>query len=187
VIVASSRFPAPESLDLPLPALAMLAALLATGTFALVIGVGGGHRAARAPYAPLGDVVRKAGCSLSEFDHKPHNPPVSGRFIEQDRAADGSYVGRKPPSLPATIHAMYHGRVLVQYRPDLPAAQVKQLERFVESDSNMVLLFANQTAMHAPVAATSYLSVMTCPRVDAQSLRALRVYRDRRRGFGQAF
>jgi hypothetical protein len=51
----------------------------------------------------------------------------------------------------------------------------------------MVLLFANQTGMRVPVAATSYLSVMTCDRVDERTLHALRVYRDGRRGFGQAF
>jgi hypothetical protein len=178
--------PESESFHIPLPAIAMLAALLAAGVFALLTGVGG-HGKTRTAYAPMEQVARKAGCSLSEFDHKAHNPPVTGRFIEQDRAADGSYVGRRPPSLPATIHAMYHGRVLFQYRPDLPAAQVAQLERLVQSDSNMVLLFANQTGMRAPVAATSYLSVMTCNRVDARTLRALRVYRERRSSFGQAF
>ena len=51
-----------------------------------------------------------------------HNPPVTGRFSERDRAADGSYAGRRPPSLPAAIHALFHGRVLIQYRPDLPRA-----------------------------------------------------------------
>jgi hypothetical protein len=164
----------------------MLIALLAGGVFALSTGVGH-HKSAGAHHAPIGDIARKAGCRLSEFDHRDHNPPVSGRFVEQDRAADGSYAGRAAPSLAAAIHAMYHGRVLVQYRPDLPPSQVKQLDRLVSSDSNMVLLFANQTGMPTPVAATSYLSVMTCPRVDERTLGALRVYRDRRRGFGQSF
>jgi hypothetical protein len=50
-----------------------------------------------------------------------------------------------------------------------------------------VLLFENQTSMPSPVAATAYLSVMTCPQVDGGTLRALEAFRDRRRAFGQAF
>ncbi len=50
-----------------------------------------------------------------------------------------------------------------------------------------MLLFENQTGMTAPVAATAYLSVMTCPHVDRRTLHALDVFRDRRRGFGQSF
>jgi hypothetical protein len=159
---------------------------VAAGIFGLITGVGGGHSATR-PYAPIAEIAHKAGCNVSEFDKQDHNPPVSGRFFERERAADGSYAGRRPPSLDAAIHSLYHGRVLVQYRPDLPAQQIEKLDRFVRSDTDRVLLFANQTGMRSPVAATSYLSVMTCPRVDARTLRALRVYRDRRRGFGQAF
>ena len=41
--------------------------------------------------------------------------------------------------------------------------------------------------MTTPVAATAYLSLLTCPRVNADTLHALSVYRDRRRGFGNAF
>ena len=166
----------------------MLVVILVAGALALLFGSGAG-RAPRASTATIGDVARKAGCSLQEFDGPVnHNPPVTGRFSERDRAADGSYAGRRPPSLAAAIHALFHGRVLIQYRSDLPERHVRQLQRrLVSADSAQVLLFANQTGMRDPVAATSYLSVMTCPRVDAGALKALRVYRDGRRGFGQAF
>jgi hypothetical protein len=175
-----------ESAHLPLPALAILALLMAGGAFALITGVGE-RKSPNRPHAPIENIARNAGCRVSEFDNRDHNPPVSGRFVERERTADGSYAGRRPPSLEATIHSLYHGRVLVQYRADLPAREVRKLDRLVTSDSDRVLLFANQTGMRQPVAATSYLSVMTCPRVDARTLHALRVYRDRRRGFGQAF
>lgn len=159
---------------------------MAAGVVGLITGVGGGDSPNR-PYAPIESIARKAGCRVSEFDNRDHNPPVSGRFVERERTADGSYVGRGSPSLGAAIHALYHGRVLFQYRPDLATQQIARLDHLVSSDPDRVLLFANQTDMRAPVAATSYLSVMTCPRVDAHTLRALRMYRDRRRGFGQAF
>jgi hypothetical protein len=161
--------------------------VLAAGAVAMLAGAGR-HGSASSSRVPLGDVARKAGCRVSEQDDAASsNPPTSGRFFERDRVADGSHAGRRPPSLAATIHALYHGRVLIQYRPGLPRRDVERLDRLVSSDPDKVLLFANQTGMRAPVAATAYLSVMTCPRVDSGTLRVLRVFRDRRRGFGQAF
>jgi hypothetical protein len=176
-----------EALPLPTPVLAILVAVVVAGAIAVVAGVAA--RESRQAVDPsLAQIARAADCRVSEFDGRiDHNPPVTGRFVERDRAADGSYAGRRSPSLSAAIHSLYHGRVLVQYRPDLPPEQVARLDRLVSSDSDRVLLYANQTQMQAPVAATSYLSVMTCSRVDGRSLHALRVYRDRRRGFGQAF
>jgi hypothetical protein len=126
--------------------------------------------------------------SLTEFeDGMKTNPPVTGAFVERARVADGSYVGRRPPSLPDTIHAMLHGRVLFQYRPGLRESAVAALERLTRDDADEVLLFENQTGMPVPVAATAYLSVMTCPRVDRAVLRAFDAFRSRRRSFGQDF
>jgi hypothetical protein len=41
--------------------------------------------------------------------------------------------------------------------------------------------------MTHPVAATAYLNLMTCSRVDRRTLAALRAFRDRRANFGQSF
>lgn len=49
------------------------------------------------------------------------------------------------------------------------------------------LLIANRTGMPQPVAATAYLTLMTCPRVDARTVGALRAFRARRGNFGQDF
>jgi hypothetical protein len=84
-------------------------------------------------------------------------------------------------------HALLHGRVVVQYRPDLPTAEIGRLDRLVRRDSVGVLLFANQIDMPQPVAATAYLTLMTCSRVDAQTIGALRAFRARRSNFGQGF
>jgi len=112
---------------------------------------------------------------------------VSGRVDERIHANDGSYVGRRPPTTLASVHALLHGRVVLQYRPDLPAAQVRTLDRLVRRTPTRTLLFANNTAMRAPVAATAYLTLMTCSRVDPAALAALRAFRARRIGFGQRF
>jgi hypothetical protein len=87
----------------------------------------------------------------------------------------------------AATHALLHGRVVVQYRPDLPSGQIDRLDRFVRRRPRGALLFANRTGMRHPVAAAAYLTLMTCRRVDARTLRALRAFRARRGDFGQGF
>jgi hypothetical protein len=115
------------------------------------------------------------------------NPPVTGRRVERTTATDGSHIGRSTPSINSTIHSLLHGRVLIQYRPGLPETEVRALDQLVKSDPDRVVGFTNQTRMTAPVAATAYLSLLTCPRVTPATLHALRVFRDRRRGFSNAF
>ena len=169
----------------PLPAL-VLALLLAAGTVGLALSRD--HPRAPRPGNTLGDVARKAGCRLQEYENsRVTNPPVSGRRVERAIATDGSYIGRSTPSIHATTHSLLHGRVLIQYRPGLPEPDVRALAQLVNDDPDRVVGFANQTGMTAPVAATAYLSLLTCPRVSAGTLHALRVFRDRRRGFGNAF
>jgi hypothetical protein len=75
----------------------------------------------------------------------------------------------------------------VQYRPGLSAVEVGRLDRLVRRDPAGALLFENQTDMARPVAAAAYLTLMTCPRVDARAIVALRAFRARRSNFGQGF
>jgi len=169
-------------------------ALIALGVAALAapVPVGfalfGGEKQPVATGSTLADVAARAGCRLRQFDgQRITNPPVTGRVNERITAEDGSYVGRPSPSTLASVHALFHGRVVFQYSPALPARQVQALDWLVRRDPDQVLLFANRTGMPEPVAATAYLTLMTCPRVDRATLGALRAFRDRRRGFGQAF
>ena len=169
---------------LPVPIIVALAVVLPIGPLRLLTAEGDAS-ARHAPSTTLAAIAERAGCELTEFhEGMDTNPPVNGKFVERDRARDGSYAGDRPPSLSASIHALYHGRVILQYRPDLPADRIASLEGLV---GDAVLLFENQTSMPSPVAATAYLSLMTCPRVDGRTLRALEAFRDRRRTFGQRF
>jgi uncharacterized protein DUF3105 len=169
------------------PALCALLVLLAVLPVGVALSHQNARHAARAT-ASLDEVVKRAGCELSEFDSDPHsNPPVSGRVDERVSALDGSYVGRRGPSELAATHALLHGRVIVQYRPQMPASQIALLDRFVRRDPEGVMLFENQTGMPEPVAATAYLTLLTCPRVDARTLAGLRAFRARRGNFGQGF
>jgi hypothetical protein len=170
----------------PLPAVVMLAVLLPIGPVGLALS--DNHARAARPGDTLADVARRAGCRLWEYDHdRSTNPPVSGRMVESEVTSDGSHIGRDTPSVDATTHALLHGRVLIQYRPGLPEPEVRALDELVDEQPDGVVGFVNQTGMKPPVAATAYLSLMTCPRVTAGTLHALRVFRDRRRAFGNAF
>ena len=164
-----------------------LALLLAAGPIGLALSHPN-RVAARPPTHTLDELARDAGCRLTEDDADPNsNPPVSGRVDERVYAKDGSYVGRPAPTTLASVHALLHGRVVLQYRPDLSAVQVRALDRLVRRTPSRTLLFANTTGMRAPVTATAYLTLMTCQRVDPVTLRALRAFRARRVGFGQGF
>lgn len=167
-------------------ALVALALLLIAGPVG--IAVSRDHSRTPRPANTLEDVARRAGCRLQEFENaRVTNPIVTGRLVERALVADGSHIGRSTPSVDATTHALLHGRVLIQYRPGLADADVRALDQLVKDDSDRVVGFANQTGMTPPVAATAYLSLLTCPRVTAGTLHALRAFRDRRRGFGNAF
>jgi len=173
--------------EVPIPILTLLIVLLVTGPVLLALTDRGAPPSADGP-ASLEQVVRRAGCELQEFDIDPgSNPPVSGRVDERVTAEDGSYVGRSAPSTLAATHALLHGRVLVQYRPELSERDVARLDRVVRRDPAGALLFETGTDMPQPVAATAYLTLMTCTRVDARTIEALRAFRDRRGNFGQGF
>jgi hypothetical protein len=171
----------------PTGVLVALALLLAAGPLGLALSRPN-RVAARTTTRPLDEIARDAGCRLTEYDADPHtDPPVSGRVDERISAEDGSYVGRPAPSTLASVHALLHGRVVLQYRRDLPAAQVRALDRLVRGTPSRTLLFADPTGMRTPVAATAYLTLMTCPRVDQATLGALSAFRARRSDFGQGF
>ena len=97
---------------LPIPIIVALAVVLPLGPLRLLTA--DGDAAARhAPSTTLAAITERAGCELTEFrEGMDTNPPVNGEFVERNRARDGSYAGEPPPSLSASIHALYHGRVL---------------------------------------------------------------------------
>jgi hypothetical protein len=172
---------------LPFPAVAVLAVLVATSPVGLALS--DGTTAAPRPGNTLADIARKAGCRLREFDdgRVSTNPTVTGRMVERAITTDGSHIGKDTPSVEATTHALLHGRVLVQYRPGLPEADLRKLDALIKEDPQGVVGFANQTHMNSTIAATAYLNLLTCPSVTARTLDALRVFRDRRRAFGNSF
>jgi hypothetical protein len=110
------------------------------------------------------------------------NPPSYGPHYPTP-ASDGEYAPSHTPQIGFLVHAMEHGRIEYQYKPGLPAAEVKQLESlFNESDGTwapqqFLLLFQNPTGMPYDVAATAWGRVLGCKTFNPRVFDALRDFR----------
>ena len=156
---------------------------------------------ARAPCRPplaQGDLeaaAKAAGCELQldlpeegsthveledDFPYKT-NPPTSGdHFAEQQ--ADGAYI--EQPNTMYTTHAMEHGRINIQYSPDLSEDEQLELKGVFDDDPAGVLFFPNAD-MPYDVAATAWTQMMGCETYEgAATLDAIRDFRDVYRGQG---
>ena len=133
--------------------------------------------------------ARAAGCELSDHpeegaDHDDReftpadyrtNPPTSGDHFPQ-WAEDGVYPPGQTPPLGQLVHALEHGRVLVQYRdPELASP----LQAFVdEKQGRHLLLFQNETQMPFAVAASAWTHLLGCAEMNDRVYDALRTFYD---------
>jgi hypothetical protein len=110
------------------------------------------------------------------------NPPSYGPHYPAP-ASDGEYKQSNLPQTPYLVHALEHGRIEYQYNPNLPAANVKQLEAlFNEQDGTwaprqMLLLYPNATKMPYAVAATAWGHVLGCKAFNQRVFDAFRAFR----------
>lgn len=121
----------------------------------------------------LREAARDAECELrlrlpdEGHDHIPAsapepryktNPPTSGNHVDEQQA-DGAYRETPPPV--SVVHSLEHGRLTIQYRPDLPRrAQLKLIGLF-DTMYGGTLLFPNPD-MPYTVAATTWTNLMGC-------------------------
>jgi hypothetical protein len=126
------------------------------------------------------------GTHVTSAVHYPQNPPTNGPHHPQ-WAADGNYVGRATPQTEMLVHALEHGRIEIQYRPGLPAAQVAQLEALYREDPAHVLLFENATDMDCDVAVTAWGHGVLCDTFSPAVVDAVRTFRDRYRDHGPEY
>ena len=138
----------------------------------------------------LDDAAAAAGCTVKRHpgegsEHTAEdveygsNPPTSGPHDPQ-WTPDGIHA--EAPDLEQSVHALEHGRINIQYDPELPEGQVRQLEALVGEDLKgqsgyHTLLFPNQTQMTYAVAATAWKTSLTCERFSAAVFDALRAFR----------
>lgn len=149
----------------------------------------------------LGDLdaaAKQAGCELrldlpdegnthiGENDDPPKyetNPATSGNHINPPRQqADGAWAEFIEPLY--TVHSLEHGRIAIQYSPDLSEEEQLELKGLFDEDPNAMLLYPNPE-MPYEVAATAWTQLIGCKTYEgAATIDALRDFRDVYRGQG---
>lgn len=112
------------------------------------------------------------------------NPPTSGNH-DAVPTEDGAYTST--PRTGGTLHSLEHGRVSIQFSPDLPQQQIDQLKALFDEDAYHMLLYPNGTDMPSAVAATAWDQALLCERFSPQALDAIRAFKDAYRDKGPEF
>jgi hypothetical protein len=113
-------------------------------------------------------------------DYEPH-PPTSGDHHPAQQA-DGAYADPVPPQY--AVHSLEHGRIEIQYSPELAEADQLELKGLFDEDPAGMLLFPNPE-MAYEVAATAWNQLLGCKRYEgAATIDAIRAFRDTYRGQG---
>jgi Protein of unknown function (DUF3105) len=138
----------------------------------------------------LEDAAEQAGCVLRlglKDEGKQHlpptattpdygtNPPTSGNHAESPyQQADGAY--DEMPDEIFIVHSLEHGRMEVQYSPDLPEEEQLELKGLYETMYGGTLFFPNSNMEYA-VAATTWTNLIGCPEYKgAITLDAIRAF-----------
>ncbi len=133
--------------------------------------------------------AKRAGCDLrlklrdEGHDHIPPgspqkygtNPPTSGDHVDPPyQQADGAYA--EMPEEIDLVHTLEHGRMEIQYSPDLPEADQLELKGLYDTMYGATLLFPNDRMPYA-VAAATWTNLIGCPTYKgAATLDAIRAF-----------
>jgi hypothetical protein len=103
------------------------------------------------------------------------NPPTSGNHVEPPfQQADGAY-SEEPKALD-TVHSLEHGRMEIQYSPELPEKAQLELIGLYDTMYGATLLFPNGK-MPYEVAATTWTNLLGCKTYKGQAtLDAIRAF-----------
>jgi hypothetical protein len=123
----------------------------------------------------LRQAARQAGCELrlnlpdegnthippgSEAPPYKTTPPTSGDHVEAPfQQADGAYSEMPDPI--SIVHSLEHGRMEIQYSPDLPEADQLELKGLYATIYGATILFPNPQ-MSYEVAATTWTNLIGC-------------------------
>ena len=138
----------------------------------------------------LAAAAKQAGCELrlhlkdEGHEHIPvgsptpdykTNPPTSGNHVEPPyQQADGAYT--EMPAEIDFVHSLEHGRMEIQYAPDLPEKDQLALKGLYDTMYGATLLFPNEK-MPYEVAATTWTNLLGCPTYKgAATLDAIRAF-----------
>jgi Protein of unknown function (DUF3105) len=140
--------------------------------------------------ANLKQAAKAAGCDLrlhlkdeghqhlapgTEAPQYKTNPPTSGNHVEPPfQQADGAYSEMPVPI--DFVHSLEHGRMEIQYSPELPESQQLELKGLYETMYGGTLLFPNEEMPYA-VAATTWTNLLGCKQYEgAKTLDAIRAF-----------
>jgi hypothetical protein len=103
------------------------------------------------------------------------DPPSSGNHVEPPyQQADGAY--SEPPNQVDVVHSLEHGRLAIQYSPDLPEKAQLELKGLYNTMYGATLLFPNDEMVY-DVAAATWTNLLTCTEYKgASTLDAIRAF-----------
>jgi hypothetical protein len=154
--------------------------------------------------AGLARAAEAAGCELKRFPVRSRDhianieesvtyssiPPTSGEHYPVP-APDGAY--EKAPYLKTIVHSLEHSRVVVWFRPDLPAEARAALKAFFDADDDRMLLVPDEHGKDYEVTATAWNGkpkpngtgrLLGCPEYGDDVFDALEAFKQRHRGKG---
>jgi hypothetical protein len=82
-----------------------------------------------------------------------------------------------------STHSLEHGRIEIQYDPDLPEEEQLALKGLFDADPQGMLMFPNPEMPYA-VAATTWTNLIGCDSYSPEVIDALTDFRDTYRGQG---
>lgn len=130
------------------------------------------------------DLEDEGNTHLAPNDDPPKygtTPPTSGDH-SPDPLADGAFTSM-PPEI-NSLHALEHGRIAIQYSPDLSEEEQLALKGVFDADRPGVLLFPNPD-MPYEVATTAWTNLMGCETYEGEAtLDAIRDFIGTYRGRG---
>jgi hypothetical protein len=148
-------------------------------------------------HADLEEAAQVAGCELRldlpdegnthlrPNDEPPDyktNPPTSGDHVTQPfQTADGAYLDPIDPI--NFVHSLEHGRIEIQYDPELPEDQQLLLKGVFDESPAGMLMFPNPDMPYA-VAVTAWTNMAACEQFDEAVVDVIRDFRDTYRGQG---
>jgi hypothetical protein len=94
------------------------------------------------------------------------DPPASGPYVEPpNQQADGAYMNM--PDAIDQLGALNHGRMIIQYAPDLSDESQLEIKGLYDTMYGATLLFPNDQ-MEFAVAATTWGNLLACASYDTQ-------------------
>jgi hypothetical protein len=130
----------------------------------------------------LDTAAKAAGCRLDRARAGERlNPPVDG-VAATAPAPPGTY--DEPLASAALVAAMRRGIVVIHVRADIPQETLDAVDDLRAALPEGTIVAKNDRAMPFAVAITAYRRLLGCPRADARTFDAVRLFRGRFVGTG---